>query len=73
MLQGKRYVLHSSGVKCYFLEPFVFHGIQGDCRFRTVTGELQVTFRGLEQDTVNTADELKKEIQSKGRELWPQP
>jgi hypothetical protein len=28
-----------------------------------------VTFRGLEQDTVNTADELKKEIQSKGRDV----
>lgn len=44
--------------------------IQSDCRLRTVTGELQVTFRGLEQDTVKTADELKKEIQSKGRGAW---
>lgn len=29
-----------------------------------------MTFRGLEQDTVKTADELKKEILSKGRDAW---
>lgn len=30
--------------------------VQGYCRYSTVTGELQVTFKGLEEDTIKPRD-----------------